>query len=456
MIATDHDIRRLRQKDHRLTSLFLNFSCKPQPVEGSSQSRGLQGALKDNETVSNVVIFVDDSFASSDMDLDVYDGILNAIGRLSSLKALQVTSPPHARGILPVRVLARLLRATTGLQSLGIYDLNLAGSQNDFDQLAQEAQRLWYLKCFAIQEGDVQLRPSSGASKNYKLSGDPPSPSLDALLLSLCMLPSLQTLTLTRRSHSSQAALPAFSTSAFSGLFMSSSIRTLKVEGWGWSNDYVTSMARILPSNGTLQALTLGALPKMTTDVAKSLACMLQNNQSLIHLDMTLSHMLSDDCALSLAKALQCSGSQGSCSRLQSLVLSGQRLGRTTKTCQVAFQEMMENNYSLRKVVLFRKTFLQPTLQFYTRLNALGRQSLLRLTDTPGVHHPEATWVDALSHPLVQNDLDAMFYFLSSNPALFVQAAGLKETKKRPIVEPDRDTTLSSSQPAIKRQRTLG
>jgi hypothetical protein len=447
MIATDHDVRRLRQKDPQLKSLSLNFSFKPHLVEGYHHSQGLklQGALKENASVSDVVIFVDDSFPSSSADLALYDGIWRDIGRLSALKTLQVASAPHAnKGVLPVRVLAPLLQATTQLETLGIHDLALTGSQADFDRLAEEVQRLWYLQCFILQRNDCP----SGARQTSQTIPMEPGSSLDALLLSLSLLPNLQTLTLNASKRLPRAA-PPFSPQAFSALFTSSSIRTLKVEQWDWSNDYSSSMARLLQCNLSLQALTLGPLPKMTLQVAKSLAAVLRDNQSLAHLELILSHMLSDDCAVTLAKALH-SSSQVPRSGLKSLVLSGKRLGRATKACPSAFQEMIEHNYSLHKVFLFRKNFLQPTLQFYTRLNAIGRHSLLRLTDTPGAQHPEATWMEALAHPAVRDDLDAIYYFLSSNPSIFVQSGANKTTKR--LVAPE-DVGSSLPQQPLKRRR---
>jgi hypothetical protein len=391
--------------------------------------------------VSDVVIFVDDSFPSSGVDLDMYDGILREIGRLSALKTLQVASALQVPGVLPIRVLAALLETTTHLETFGIHDLALTGSQADFDRFAQEVQRLWYLQRFTLQGNRVLVCPSEESKM---------CPSLDALLLSLSLLPSLHTLTLNASMQVTMDA-PPFSPQAFAALFMSSSIRTLKAQQWNYSNDHSSFMTQFLQSNLALQALTLGPLPKLTLQVSKSLAAVLRNNRSLTHLELILSHMLSDECAVTLAKALH-SSSTVAPSGLKSLVLSGQRFGRATKACQCAFQEMMEKNYSLHKVVLFRKTFLKPTLQFYTRLNAIGRHSLLRLAYTSGAGHPGSAWMEALAHPAVREDLDAIYYFLSSNPSLFVQAAAGKKTKQYTVS----DDVLSSlpHQPVKRRRRT--
>ncbi|CAB9498442.1 expressed unknown protein [Seminavis robusta] len=472
MIATDHDVRRLRQNDERLTTLFMSFSYKS-PLSGQyhdAQKRGLDCALKRNTVLQEVTITADDSFAevsaAESMEMMTeYDDILRSMGRLPALKTLQFTSPPHGKGILPVRVLIPILEETTQLQTLVLHDLMLAGTQQDFDQLAQQVQRLWYLRCFTLDQVQVHVQVASTPASNKTFitsntnSTTQDRASLDALLLSLSMLPSLRVLNLTApKQH--QAAV--FSPSAFSAIFLSSSILSLNVQRWDWHDDqYLTSMAQLLQANKTLQALTLGPIPKMTPRVAKSLASALQDNSTLAHLEIILSHMISDDCAVPIAQALHSSHhssgqSRGRPAGLQSFTLSGQRLGRVSKACQRAFTTMMEHNYSLHKILLFRKSVLQPTLQFYTRLNALGRQSLLRLTDGGETKtkksDPEGTWMQALAHPLVTNDLNAIYYFLSSNPSLCVQAAAAPPPDKKRRPQPDAAIS-SSAPPKSKRQR---
>ena len=179
-------------------------------------------------------------------------------------------------------------------------------------------------------------------------------------------------------------------------------------------------MTGLLQGNTALQALTMGPLPDLTPTVTKSLAAMIQKNQHLIHLELELSKMLSDSTSKILAQALHTKPSRSRTCSLQIFVLSSHRLGRVSKTCQAAFLDMIQHNFSLKKCVLFRKNFLQDKLSYYTRLNKLGRHTMLRLVSANSKTEtkPEDIWMRVLGHEEIRHDLDAIYYLLSNNPAL--------------------------------------
>jgi len=246
---------------------------------------------------------------------------------------------------------------------------------------------------------------------------------LSGVIISLSMLPSLRTLTLTTtKKTQTTPCIPtvgistnrslhsmSLSESAASALFLSSSIKTLTLQNWTWTPAHLISMARLLRSNTALQVLDLSSL-SVSVDIARALAVALQDNVTLRVFKLELTQMLSNDTALILAQSLRTQ------SGLHSLELTGHRLGRVSKSITMAFKEMLQSNFVLRQCLLFRKSFLKPTIEYYTRLNAMGREKVLKVEDT-------TMWMRVLSHSVVQEDLNNIYYFLSSNPTLCMRAA---------------------------------
>lgn len=453
MIAPEFDLRRLRQDDQRLTSLCLNFSCASQ-LGDSNRMADLQSSLQKNTSLSSLMIFSDNSFASP-FELNTYEGVLQSLGRLPALKHIHMSSSPEAKGVLPVGALIHLLNESVQLQSLLITDLELAGTQDDFDQLAQVMQRLWYLQRFSMEDLRLKLHPTTTNTTTYtssssshfdsslsKIASDTcAGSSLDSLLLSVSMLPSLTTVTLTAKKDTKLASRHALSVPAFSALFLSSSIKVLTLQNWKWSSEHLLSMSQTLQTNTSLQVLRFGSLSNVSTEAANALAAAIRSNSILAQLELELGEMLSEDVALTLTRALHSNTVTG----LQSLILTGTRLGRISKATTIAFQDMLKSNFTLNRCVLFRKNFLQSTIRHYTRLNAMGRRTLLKVDSAP-------TWMEVLSHPVVQEDLDSIFYFLSSNPTLCVQAAatGSNNAKgKKRGDGPDQNQSSSSKRQKV-------
>jgi hypothetical protein len=98
-------------------------------------------------------------------------------------------------------------------------------------------------------------------------------------------------------------------------------------------------------------------------------------------------------------------------STVQSLRLAnvGSTASMFTKPIREAFQQTLQYNYRLERLFLFDSRNLQQEIDFYMKLNRLGRGRLLQ--------HPLASrkeWVETLVH--VRHDLDCLFYFLSIHP----------------------------------------
>ena len=458
MIAPEFDLRRLYRRDPRVTSLCLSFSCTAHV--GACRIADLQESLQRNTSLNSVMIFLDSSFAptrrtpspfdrsstqqsyynsASLLTCEKNDGVLRDMGRLPNLKHLQYSSAPgEQQGALPVRALLPVLQEaiTSGgqLQSLILSDLELAGTALEFEQLAQILQGMWYLTKFSME--GVQLTTLSGEESSLSkhtsgLSGETPtatSAPLDTLLLSLSMLPSLHSLTLTgqkkniTRDRRKQNTVPEETSAlticdtAVSALVLSSSIKILTFKNLDFTSENIVSLSSTLRFNKSLEVLTMGPLPAVDTNAATALASALKHSTSLIKLELELSSIPSTAISQILASALH-GGNPQKGQGLQSLVLSGHRLGRVSKAVTTVFTDMLKSNYTLRHCMLFRKTFLKSTILHYIRLNAMGRQTLLQ------ADHSVPIWMQVLSHPVVNNDLDAIYYFLSSQPTVCVQAA---------------------------------
>ncbi|KAL7565607.1 hypothetical protein ACA910_018969 [Epithemia clementina (nom. ined.)] len=88
-----------------------------------------------------------------------------------------------------------------------------------------------------------------------------------------------------------------------------------------------------------------------------------------------------------------------------------------------ALLDMLENNHELERLVVSSadQTIKEKT-EYYMRLNEVGRGKLLRRSDG---HATREQWVEMLIS--VVNDLDCLFYFITSNPTLcnqFVNPTG--------------------------------
>jgi hypothetical protein len=455
MIATKFDLRCLQKNEKRLTSLVLNFGNGLQHPQLPEHIADLRAALDQNTFLEQIMISTDETGHNDEL-MKVVEGMMETIGRLPNLKSV-LFSGSSSRGYLPVSLLVRLLASTSKLDTLVVHDVHMAGTQKDFDDLAQVVQGLWFLKRISLENFQVKLSAGTASSKHSSTA------SLDSLLLSFSLLPSLKTLSLCPTTRCTAASSknstptapqdPCFSLDAFSALFFSSSIQNLKLEQWGLTDEHLMAMAQVLCSgNKSLQVLTIGPVPAMTSTVAKAIARILQQSTSLVHLELALSHMLSDDVAEILARALHTKS--GRTSALHTFILSGHRLGRISKKINAAFLQMMENNFSLKKCVLFRKSYLQANLAFHTRLNTLGRRTMLRLSTT-NCHNkpvqPEEVWMKVLGHPDLNQDLDSIFYFLSNNPSLCARAVfnspSYKSSHKRTL-QPDSELARPASEPS--------
>jgi hypothetical protein len=531
MIATDFDLRRLKHNDARLTSLFLNFSCKRRFGLDDVKMKELDEFLVYNTTIEEVVMSIDNSFGSSssfttsettttisqDLSAD-FESILRNVGRLPKLKKLHFSSTPNGPGVVPVQALSWILESHTNnnnnlLETLIVYDLQLMGTIGEFFDLATQVQRLWYLRRFSMDEITTRLlgsettsgedRPNDASAPSYTTT----DAALDSLLFSCAMLPSLQTVTLSAKNQNAKSTSAASATtstvtdnnhnktttatkqslsvSAVSALFFSASIQVLHLKHWHWTNEQLQAIAPLLGQNRQLQLLSWGPLNchDLSPAACRAVCTCLEANHQIQHLELLWSHRhLADRVALPLAQAL--THNRG----LKSVVLTStappEPASRKRKTArsrqlqqqqqpltvkaQQAFVAMAESNYMLKNIQLFtnhkqrkrrstaaakankaraaaaanktttikRKTNsrkspaftapepIEPTLALYTRLNRMGRQQLLAL-DAPEI------WCGALGNSLVNQDLDAIYYFLHRNPTLCVHAAAAKKKKQK-------------------------
>ena len=128
---------------------------------------------------------------------------------------------------------------------------------------------------------------------------------------------------------------------------------------------------------------------------------------------------------------------------------SGMMMTKTiSKACEECFVDMLRSNYVMENFVLFQRFPVKPEFKLYVTLNKLGRGQLLQAEETN-----MEDWIQTLA--TVNDDLDALFYYVSINPDLCtfalqrMQKKGSKTAKKgpdnndRPLKRPRTQSTIA-------------
>ena len=428
-MASNADIRRLVLNDERLSTLILTF-------DHTLNIPQLQYALSLNGTVKEIVVYTDETFLPR-FNANEIRGLFEVLGAIPSLQRLCFNSRSGFDGVISVQSLIFVLSRTVRLASFAVSDLKLEGTEQDWSQFAEQLQRAVYLKSFCIIECELAVPaappaaeangaggaaagaaaaavappalPFGNVSSNSLSSGERNTP-LDPMVMVLSILPSMEKVYL----HSTRSGgLGEISSQAVGALLLSASLKVLKIRDFELGADTVKAMARMLQVNPVLKDLKVGTMIDFHSASASAFAAMLESNTGLECLEMGLSTMISDDCANTLARALKVNKG------LKSFALTAEDSGsngmmmtqKVSKSCNEAFTDMLRSNYVMENFVLFQRFPVKPEFKLFVTLNKLGRGRLLQSEETD-----LEQWIQALA--TVNDDLDALFYYVSINPDL--------------------------------------
>jgi hypothetical protein len=329
-------------------------------------------ALLENTTVEEVCLLIHETFSEQPTeDILTLFQVLGGLPNLTKLLFNTYRFPFVAT--LPILAFTNLFKGAQNLVEFKLWRADLAllfpndaSSSCAFDELAEALVRSTALKEFRL----IKCRLTEETRKVC---------TLDPLIQGLAKLPNLREIEL---SATKMSALGGLSTRSISQLFRSSSLVALSLRNFDLSEEAVLEIA-----NSLLQHNVLNNCDHHPTHKLK------ESTRKCDHLKPTSIQSHS-----SQVKHLKLSGVGGAASML-------------AKPIREAFHNVLESNYMLETLFLFDERNLQAEIQFYLKLNRLGRSLLLERS-----HASQKEWIDILVQ--VSDDLDCLFYFLSMNPLL--------------------------------------
>lgn len=362
-------------------------------------------AIKANQTVKHVCF--SGTFVR-ELQPDQWKTMLEAVGNLSTLEELQIWC-----STIPIAVFRKTIELAKSLRKVYFFRITLSGSQAEFDEFAATLKDHQTLRDFRI--GGFQTTDEDI--------------SLDAMVEAFAEMPSLEVVSLQLTGFhesvpfSGRSLSRLFRSQSLSDLYLSrlglvnehfdeivkgmvvnDQLRVLDLFGNNISNEHVILLAEALAKNSGLETLVLPCPAQdLSVDSCKAISQALQVNKTLVTLNLPRS-ILSDEGLTHIAEGLMVN------TTLKKIEVGvSKSIGEKGTD---ALEEMLEKNYELQRLVVSSaEKGVKEKVEFYMRLNEVGRGSLLR--DGKATREQ---WVEMLS--TVVNDLDCLFYFLSMNPAL--------------------------------------
>jgi len=342
--------------------------------------------------------------------------MLESVGHLHTLEELQIWC-----STIPVDVFADMLENATRLRKIYLFRVKLGGSQEDFDRLAAVIRghpvlRDLRIGGFTIEEENVNLDSvvaALGACRSLEVVNLQMSavfaeaPFSGAALALLTCSPTLSDLYLSRLGlQSEHYAVIAL------GLLSNYNLKALDMFGNNIDNDQVSLVCGALERNKSLETIVLPCPgDDLSVSSCAAISRVLKENKTLVRFNLPRS-VLCDDGLQHIAQGLIVN------TTLKKIEV-GVKKGLGTKG-QQALSKMLEKNFELERLVLSSaEKSVKDKVEYYMRLNEVGRGALLR--DGKATREQ---WVEMLIS--VVDDLDCVFYFLSMNPSLcqFANASG--------------------------------
>lgn len=388
-------------------------------------------AMRANQTVKHVCFsgtFVRELTELSPANWEV---MLEGIGHLQTLEELQIWC-----ATIPVRTFGIMLKNAVLLKKIYFFRVQLSGTQEDFAEWGES----------------IRSHPALAEFRFGGIQTVTETISLDCIIEALAEAPHLQVVSLQLSNGQDMAP---FSGSALARLFRSPTILDMYLSRLGLGPDHFVIIAYALGLNSTLRVLDLFGNNLTNEHMLLILNSMLKNQglETLV-LPCPSEEDLSIECSEAMSQVLKANKTlvtlnlpRSSLSDTGLLHLAeGLTINTTLKKIEVGVSEnvgekgkealtgMLERNYELeRLVVSSAEKSIKDKVEYYMRLNAAGRGSLLN-----NAHANRGEWVEMLIS--VREDLDCLFYFTTMNPTVcqFANASGadviITEEFKQPVM----------------------
>ena len=314
---------------------------------------------------------------------------------------------------VPVSAITKLLHlaASSGiggglnlLEELELRSIVLAGSRSEMRDMAVALEQHATLSKITLAD----CRPEAGGATR--------SNHLDAVITALGKMVSLSDVELDMMELSRWLQ----STVSFQQFLLGGHLKRLSLSYMRIPEDYILAMADAFanPNGCSVEEVCFDRCDSLSQQSALVMAQMLRRNTSLTKLKLVVKDY---DDAIPIAQALQRNTSSG----LKHLFLrtyDHQRNG-VSPTVYQAFKTMLEHNYTLEYLEMFQGhpmrpiLSLDPTLNFYLKVNRAGRHRLMSCARNN--HRGEASnqeWVQTII--AARLDLQCSYYFLSQNPSV--------------------------------------
>ena len=376
-------------------------------------------ALRANSTVKHVCF--SGTFVRELQDAQ-WRLLLQSIGQLATLEELQIWC-----STIPTAVFAETIQAAQSLQKVYFFRVGLEGTQADFDALAEAIAAHPNLRDVRIGGFHI-LEPNQNQQQQQQplLNNDI---QLDRVVQALATAPKLEVVSL--QLSSAQQAVP-FGTDAIAQLLASDTITDLYLSRLGLGEGHLAVIAQGLAVNTTLRVLDLFGNTIENPHVMAMANALAQNNSVEILVLPCPANDLSVEACAAISEALKKNNKLTTLNLPRSNLsdegithlAQGLTVNKTLKKVEVgvsktvgdtginALMDMLDKNYKLeRMVVSSADQSIKEKTEYYMRLNEVGRGNLLASGKAT-----REQWVEMLI--TVQNDLDCLFYFISSNPTL--------------------------------------
>ncbi|CAB9506719.1 expressed unknown protein [Seminavis robusta] len=341
-------------------------------LDASSDIAGLAIAVSSlSDAVEEVRVDIYNSFTIRWNEEGVPE-LFEALGRVPQLRKVEFYGLRIFPYRMPIVMAERTLATATRLEEFSLVGINLCEEEADpngnvFSRFSETLRHHPTLKTFALD--------------NCRLRDEETGPTLDeAIVEPLVQIPSLE-----------KVSLELFVFSKCGSAFL-----------------FEMAKALIQANNQSqLEDLSIsGCLGGMKG--AKTISEMIRVNTSLKSLELHLRSRTEDDDEEGIRELSKALGRNKTLAKFQ---LHGATNRTGSLETRNIFLQMLESNYALKSgVQVFHPGFLRPENELYLRLNQVGRGRLL----LNGLAKRE--WVDTLIK--VRQDLDCLFYFLSTNPSL--------------------------------------
>jgi hypothetical protein len=363
-------------------------------------------ALQNNYTVKHVCFtgaFV------RELTNDQWLKMLEGVGHLKKLEQLQIWC-----STIPVDVFAHLLHKALKLRVVFFFHVRLDGSQQDFTQFSDA----------------IHYHPSLSEFRFGGIDAVVETISFDCVLEALGRAEKMQVVTVQLMNGNRQNR---FTGDALATLMSSKSITCLYLTRLGLGHDHYQAIATALTTNGNLRILDLFA-----NDVQNDQLLQIVNSLSVNEgLEMVVLPGLNDldfndACSMAISDMIKINTSLASlympCSKFTDIGLvhlsESLSINTTLKKVEIAVSnkigqqgmdaltDMLVKNYELERLVVdSNEKSIKSKIEYYMRLNAVGRGQLISSGQANRVE-----WVNMLVS--VRDDLDCLFYFVSMNPTL--------------------------------------